>query len=158
MKDKIKRIQSSKRYKKIVSSPFTYLTGAVLLGIINIIHYMTLESGLSVTGGFYLFTDGLNSATLGPTIRNLGLLCGALIAVLACAKFKFIKIKSFKQVLAAVIGGLLMGYGAAIAGGCNISAFFSAAASLSVSGWVFMIFLFGGAFIGIKLLYKFFID
>lgn len=151
-------LRENKKYKKIISSPFTYLTGAVLLGILNIVHYITLQSGWSITGAFYLFTDGVNEATIGPTIRNIGLFFGALISAFACAEFKIIKIKSFKRVLAAVLGGLLMGYGAGIAGGCNVSAFFTAAASLSVSGWVFLIFLFAGAFIGIKLLSRFFID
>ena len=49
-----------------------------------------------------------------------------------------------------------MGYGARLAGGCNIGALFSAISSMSVSGWVFAFFLFIGAFIGSKLLAKFF--
>ena len=147
-----------KPYQKIVTNPFTYLTGAVLLGLLNILHYLALESGWSITGAFFWLTGNTDSFAAGPNIRNLGLLVGALISVLACAKFKAKKIKSTKQVLSAIVGGLLMGYGAGIAGGCNISAFFTAAASLSLSAWVFMIFLFLGAFVGIKLLEKFFID
>ena len=49
-----------------------------------------------------------------------------------------------------------MGYGARLAGGCNIGALFSGIASLSLSGWVFAIFLFIGAFFGSKLLAKYF--
>lgn len=154
----VRSVRQHERYKKIIASPLTYLTGAVLLGIINFVHFLTLDSGFSVTGAFYLFTDGANSATIGATLRNAGLFVGALIAVLACARFKFIKIRSAKQVIGAVTGGLLMGYGAGIAGGCNISAFFAAAASLSLSGWVFLLFLFAGTFVGIKLLSRFFVD
>ena len=40
------------------------------------------------------------------------------------------------QVLAAVIGGLLMGYGARLAFGCNIGALFSGIASGSLHAWV----------------------
>lgn len=152
------KLRENEKFKKIISSPFTYLAGAVLLGLINIIHYITLESGWSVTGAFFWFTDMANSAYIGPNLRNLGLFVGALISALACASFKVKKIKSFKQVLAAIYGGLLMGYGAGIAGGCNISAFFTAAASLSPSAWVFIFFVFVGAFIGIELLEKFFMD
>ena len=68
---------------------------------------------------------------------NLGLVFGALLATLLASQFKFKKIKSLKQVIAAVLGGLLMGYGARLAGGCNIGALFSGVASLSLSGWVF---------------------
>ena len=71
-------------------------------------------------------------------------------------KFKFKKIKSIRQVVAAIAGGLLMGYGARLAGGCNVGALFSGIASLSLSGWVFAAFLLVGAWIGSKLLAKFF--
>jgi hypothetical protein len=36
----------------------------------------------------------------------------------------------------AIIGGLLMGYGAVIAFGCNIGAFFSGIGSGSLHGWL----------------------
>jgi hypothetical protein len=49
-----------------------------------------------------------------------------------------------------------MGYGARIAFGCNIGALFSGIASLSVSGWVYAVFIFFGAIVGSKLLVKYF--
>ncbi|WDC85116.1 YeeE/YedE thiosulfate transporter family protein [Caloramator sp. mosi_1] len=49
-----------------------------------------------------------------------------------------------------------MGYGARISFGCNIGALFSGVASMSLHGWVFMVFIFVGAFIGSKLLVKYF--
>ena len=151
---KLRRIRESRLYKKAVASPLTYLTGAVLLGLLNIVHYIVLDSGWSVTGAFFWLTEGISSFSPGPNLQNFGLFIGALISVLACADFKLRKVRSMKQALTAAVGGLLMGYGAGIAGGCNISAFFNAAASLSLSGWVFMIFLFAGVFTGIKLLEK----
>ncbi|MCL0058766.1 YeeE/YedE family protein, partial [Dehalococcoidia bacterium] len=48
-------------------------------------------------------------------------------------------------------------YGARIAGGCNIGALFSGITTLSLSGWVFAVFLFLGAIVGSKMLVKFFI-
>ena len=89
-------------------------------------------------------------------MRNLGIIIGALFATLLASQFKFKKIKSKKQIIAAVLGGLLMGYGARIGFGCNIGAFFSGIASMSLSGWVYGIFLFVGAYVGSKLLVKFF--
>jgi hypothetical protein len=41
-----------------------------------------------------------------------------------------------------------MGYGAGIAMGCTIGAFFSSIPSLAVNGWVFAVFLGVGAWIG----------
>ena len=89
-------------------------------------------------------------------MRNLGIVLGALLATLLASQFKIKKIKSIRQVVAAVVGGLLMGYGARLANGCNIGALFTGTASLSVSGWVFAATLLVGAYIGSKLLKKFF--
>ena len=44
--------------------------------------------------------------------RNIGIIAGALFATLMASGFKFKKLKSWKQVIAASLGGLLMGYGA----------------------------------------------
>ena len=101
----------------------------------------TLENGFLADGG---------------SVRNAGLVLGALLAVLFASQFKIKKLKSKKQVVAAILGGLLMGYGARIAYGCNIGALYSGIASLSLSGWVFGIFLFLGAIVGSKLLVKYF--
>ncbi len=112
---------------------------------------------------WYYFSSSGAQATLDAgilshtgTMLNVGLIAGALVATLLASQFKFKKIKSLKQVVAAVLGGLLMGYGARLAGGCIIGALYSGIASLSLSGWVFAAFLLVGAFIGSKLLAKFF--
>jgi len=130
-----------------------YLVGAILFGILNILHYIVLDSSLSITGGFFWFVDQ-SGVTVAHNIRNFGLFVGALFSVLFFSDFRLKKIRSFKQVFTAITGGLFMGYGAGIAGGCNINAFFNATACLSLSGWVFMIFLFAGTYVGMKLLYK----
>ena len=51
----------------------------------------------------------------------------------------------------AVIGGILMGYGARIAGGCNIGAYFSGIASMSLHGWLWGITAIIGTFAGLAL-------
>ena len=142
-----------RRERNISASDSTlYLKGSILMGVFNILHYIVFDSGWSITGAFHIFIDN-NSVTIAHNIRNLGLLMGALIAVLLCANFKFKKIRSAKQVIFTIIGGLFMGYGARIAGGCNINAFFNATSSLSLSGWIFMIFLFAGTYVGMKIMY-----
>ncbi len=88
--------------------------------------------------------------------RNFGIITGALAATLLASGFKLKKIKSYRQVIAAVLGGTLMGYGARLAFGCNIGALYGGIASLSLSGWVFAIGMFGGAIVGSKLLVKYF--
>ena len=153
------------------STSATYLTGGILLGLLSIAHYIVLESGWSVTGAFYWlkpFADMLISGStdidfkseeiflsgIGSNLRNIALFAGALLSAFYFSSFKFRRISSLKQPFRSISGGLLMGYGACIAGGCNITSFFTAAASLSLSAWVFMIFLFAGAFVGTRILFK----
>ncbi|MBK5252641.1 MAG: YeeE/YedE family protein [Peptostreptococcaceae bacterium] len=118
--------------------------------------------GGSVDKWYYFSSNGAQ-ATLeagilnhAPSMRNIGIIFGALFASYAASQFKIKKIKSKKQVVAAVLGGLMMGYGARIAYGCNIGALYSGIASLSLSGWVFAFFMFFGAVVGSKLLVKYF--
>ena len=109
-------------------------------------------------GSSFLMQQELHTSFLadGGSIRNLGIIFGALAATLFASQFKIKKIKTLRQVVAAILGGLLMGYGARLANGCNIGALFTAIASFSLSGWVFGAFLLVGAFIGSKLLAKYF--
>jgi len=58
--------------------------------------------------------------------------------------FSDLKKISGRSAFAAVIGGLLLGYGARIAYGCNIGAYFSGIASGSLHGWLWLV----AAFIG----------
>ncbi len=175
------KITSNRFYVAVFKNPFTYVTGAVLLSILQIalLAYSGNPWGVSGTfanwgawlyqlvGGsvdkWYYFSSSGAQSTLDAgvlshtgTMLNVGLIFGALLAALLASQFKFKKIKSWKQVIAAVLGGLLMGYGARLANGCNIGALFSGIASLSLAGWVFAVFLFVGAFIGSKLLAKYF--
>jgi uncharacterized membrane protein YedE/YeeE len=50
-----------------------------------------------------------------------------------------------------VIGGLLLGYGARIAYGCNIGAYFSGIGSGSLHGWLWLPAAFMGSVVGTSL-------
>jgi hypothetical protein len=174
-------IKNNKYYQAWFKNAWTYVTGAVLLSLFQIVTMATTNDPWGVSGPFanwgaWMFRaiggnvdkwnyfssqcaqETLNAGFLKDpdSMRNLGIIAGALFATLMASQFKFKKIKSYKQVVAAMAGGLLMGYGARIAFGCNIGAFFSGIASLSVSGWVFGIFLLCGAVVGSKFLVKYF--
>lgn len=56
-----------------------------------------------------------------------------------------------RSLIAAVIGGLLLGYGARLAYGCNIGAYFSGIASGSLHGRLWLICAFTGNSFGVKL-------
>ena len=92
-----------------------------------------------------------NSVLSDPTtVSNIGIILGALIGSALSGKItKFTSVNK-KLVLAAVIGGLFMGYGARLAFGCNIGALFGGIASGSLHGWVWFLFAFLGSIVGVK--------
>lgn len=161
-------------------NPWTYITGAVLLSLLQILSLVLTGNPWGVTAAFVNWGAWIYEAFGGNvsnwsyfieerarvsyetgfltdpgTMRNIGIIVGALCSTLIASQFKIKKIKSYKQVIAAALGGLFMGYGSSIASGCNIGAFYSGISSLSLSGWIFGVFLFAGAIIGSKLLLKF---
>ncbi|WP_350445949.1 YeeE/YedE thiosulfate transporter family protein [Anaeromonas gelatinilytica] len=173
--------KDNKYFKLWLKSSWPYLVGAVLLSIFQIVTLATTNEpwGISkvfanwgawiyrLIGGnvdsWYYFSNNNAQSTLNSgffndpgSIRNLGIIVGALLASLLASQFKIKKIKSKKQVIAAILGGLLMGYGARISFGCTIGAMYSGISSLSLSGWIFTLFLFIGSIVGSKLLIKFF--
>jgi len=81
---------------------------------------------------------------------NFGILFGAALAAGLAGKFGSVVKIPLRSVLAAAIGGLLMGYGARLASGCNVGALFSGIASGSFHGWGWLIAGFVGSYIGIK--------
>ena len=56
-----------------------------------------------------------------------------------------------RSIVAAVVGGLLLGYGARIAYGCNIGAYFGGIGSTSMHGWLWFVAAFMGSSLGTKL-------
>lgn len=177
----LKKLNKNKYYINWFKNAWTYVIGAILLSVFQIVTLATTGNPWGVSGTFanwgawlyravggnvdkwhYFSSEGaqatLNAGFLNDpgSMRNLGVIFGALMATLLASQFKIKKIKSKKQIFAAILGGLLMGYGARIGFGCNIGALYSGIASLSLSGWVFGVFLFLGAMVGSKLLVKFF--
>ncbi len=85
------------------------------------------------------------------TVMNIGIMVGALMAASLAGRFAPNFRIPVKSVLAAVIGGLMLGYGARLAFGCNIGAYFSGIASGSLHGWVWLVAAFAGNMLGVKL-------
>jgi len=174
-------IRKNEYYQKWLKNPWSYVAGAVLLGVLNIAH-LAATGGRSwgVSGAFanwgawipqlfgghpekwdYFVYVNRGFAKLsfwadGGSIRNIGVIIGALLATLLASQFKIKKIKSWRQIVAALIGGLLMGYGARLSFGCNIGALFGGVSSMSMHGYLFMICIFLGGIVGSKLLVKYF--
>ena len=84
------------------------------------------------------------------SVMNFGILFGAALAAGMAGTFGVFSKISWRSVLSAVIGGLLMGYGARLASGCNVGALFSGIASGSFHGWAWLVAGFAGSYLGIK--------
>ncbi|BDR66001.1 hypothetical protein K144316041_02280 [Clostridium tetani] len=171
--------------KKYLKRPCPYWVAGILLGLMNVILLGTIRISWQITSGFLLWGIGiLQWFGLEPlnweyfnyfksyyepvilyenvfinqyTILNLGVLIGSLIATLLASQFKWKRIKSKKQFIMALIGGVMMGYGTRLAVGCNIGAFFSGIPSFSLHAWIFGVFAMLGTWVGVKILTKYFI-
>ena len=85
------------------------------------------------------------------TVMDIGIILGALLASMLANRFSPSWKASGRSLAAAVVGGLLLGYGARLAYGCNIGAYFSGVASGSPHGWLWLVAAFAGNAIGVKL-------
>jgi len=85
------------------------------------------------------------------SVMNFGLLLGAALASTLASKFAPpINIK-LSRLVTAIIGGLLLGYGARLAFGCNIGALLAGISSGSLHGWVWLVAAFIGSYLGTHL-------
>ncbi|MBE0533719.1 MAG: YeeE/YedE family protein [Rhodospirillales bacterium] len=87
------------------------------------------------------------------SVMNFGIIAGALLAAGLAGRFAPSAPwrLPLRSILAAIIGGLLMGYGARLAFGCNIGAYFSGIASASLHGWVWFVAAMAGSVLGTRL-------
>ncbi len=85
------------------------------------------------------------------SVMDFGIMLGAFLAAAVAGKFKPVWRISGGDFAASVVGGLLLGYGARLAYGCNIGAFFSGIASGSLHGWAWIVFALFGTWAGLHL-------
>jgi hypothetical protein len=91
----------------------------------------------------------LNESVLTDTssLVDFGMIFGAMAAAAALRPFARAAWPPLPSLVAAALGGLLMGWGARLGFGCNIGAFVGGVASGSLHGWVW----FGAALVGCAL-------
>ena len=85
------------------------------------------------------------------SVMDLGIIVGALVASAAAGTWVVHRNVPGKLAAGAVIGGIMMGYGARIAFGCNIGAYFGGIASFSLHGWLWGVMAVAGTFAGLAL-------
>lgn len=85
------------------------------------------------------------------TLTNLGLLFGTMAAARWSATSNDPIPLGLRTILVGLAAGVVLGYSARIAFGCNIGAFLGGAASASLHGWVWFGLAFLGSVVGVRL-------
>lgn len=85
------------------------------------------------------------------SLMDFGLILGALLAAAFANKVAPAMRLGSKRIIAAIAGGLLMGYGARLAFGCNIGALLAGITTGSVHGWLWLVAAFSGTVFGLYL-------
>jgi uncharacterized membrane protein YedE/YeeE len=162
--------------KILLVGPWPLLLSALLLALFNWLTLLIAGHPWSITWAFALWgaktatlmgwdplsstfwTSGFQENALHQSVfsdvtsvMNFGIMLGALLAAALAGKISPRLNMGWKPFIAAVIGGLLLGYGARLGYGCNIGAFFSGVASTSLHGWVWILAALLGNWIGIRL-------
>lgn len=160
----------------LLRGPWPLLWGALALAALNFVTLLLAGHPWSITWAFALWgakaavavgwdpakhafwtapfqSDALAASVFDDvtSVMNLGLLLGAAVAAGLGGRFRGAWRLPPGSVAAALIGGLVMGYGARIAFGCNIGAFFSGVASTSLHGWLWIAAALAGNWLGVKL-------
>ncbi|WP_338449995.1 selenium metabolism membrane protein YedE/FdhT [Niallia oryzisoli] len=80
----------------------------------------------------------------------IGMLVGALMMILISNSFKIRMPKQKRRLVQGFIGGIIAGFGARLALGCNLAAFFTGVPQFSFHAWIFMLMTAIGTFFGVK--------
>ena len=161
-------------WKRIFRGSWPLFAAAIALAVLNALTLMTRGTPWGITSAFALwgskiagffgvdvaswgYWQGANAVLLessifadSTTVLNFGVILGAFLASAAGGLFKFTKI-TMGNFWASVVGGLLMGYGARLAFGCNIGAYFGGIASFSLHGYIWGILALAGTFFALYL-------
>ena len=108
--------------------------------------------GVDVSDWAYFDLVGLKGT---PTTRTvgwivIGMLIGALITILLSNSFKIRVPKQKRRLFQGFVGGIIAGFGARLALGCNLAAFFTGVPQFSFHSWIFMVATAIGTFFGVK--------
>lgn len=153
-----------------------YVIGGVAIGLLCIFVFAVGGHPWSVTFGYTIWGAKIASALgfdltqspfwqwAGPkqalansvlsdtsSLTDFGMLFGAMAAAAAAKPFAATAWPPAKSLLAAAVGGLLMGWGARLGFGCNIGAFVGGVASGSLHGWIWFGLALAGSLVGIRL-------
>ncbi|MFB5190306.1 YeeE/YedE family protein [Alicyclobacillus fastidiosus] len=164
-------------WKAIFRGPWSLLIGSVILAVGNAVVMVITGGAWGVTFAFALVGSKISQAigipvthwgywqvpsnatafhsnlfTNSTFVLDISVIVGALLAASLAGRFPKPYFRRFpaRMIVGLLVGGVLMGYGARIAFGCNIGAYFDGIASFSLHGWAWMVCGFIGSIIGVK--------
>lgn len=167
-------IASPARTASLLTGPWSPMLGAVMLALVGIATFVVVGRPWGITSAFALWgakafhavgipvdtwpywtwqRGALENSVLRDTtsVMDFGIILGAMLAAALAGRFAPVWRLSKRDVLTAVAGGLLMGYGARLAYGCNIGAYLGGLVSGSLHGWLWLAFGFLGSLVGTRL-------
>lgn len=172
----IQTIESGFTASSFLHGPWPLMAGAVGLALLNALtlllagHPWTITWAFSLWGAKVLQTVGYDLSQVPfwsgafqqqaltasifadkVSVMDIGIVLGALLAAGLAGRFAPRLKIPLNLVTTALFGGLLLGYGARIAFGCNIGAYFSGVASTSLHGWLWLVGALLGTPIGVRL-------
>lgn len=149
--------------------------GAIVLAVLNLGVLLVSGGPWGVTSAFALwgskavgalgvadpsawsFWSGDRAAVLQGSVladttslTDFGIMVGALIASALAGAFTLHRRVPARLAVGAIVGGLLMGYGARLAYGCNIGAYLGGISTLSLHGWIWGVMALLGTWIGLR--------
>ncbi len=170
------RSKDGSLWQKIARGPWKLGVAAALLALLNLATLLNAGHPWTITWGFTLWgaktasflgwnelsssfwSSGFqHNALHAPiwhdvtSVMNVGIMGGAFLAAVASLKKVIRQTINWRHLLAACLGGLMLGYGARLAYGCNIGAFISGAASTSLHGWVWVACALPGNWLGMHI-------
>lgn len=170
-------IMPSRPTASLLRGPWSPAMGAVMLAIVGILTFVVVGRPWGITSAFALWgakifqgigipvetwpywtwqTTALESSVFRDTtsVMDFGVILGAAAAAALAGKYAPVWHLTRRDVLTAVAGGLLMGYGARLAYGCNIGAYLGGLVSGSMHGLLWLVFGFAGSLLGTRVRLK----
>lgn len=140
--------------------PWPLWVGALLLAALNALTLLVKGAPWGITSAFTLagsqlggvlglpvaswaYWRGPRAATLhaplladATVVMDAGIVLGALLAAALAGTFALRRPVALPTAVAALVGGLLMGYGSLLAYGCTVGGYLGGIASFSLHGWL----------------------
>jgi len=156
-----------------LAGPWSMTAGALALAAVGIATLVVVGRPWGITSGFALWgakmadasgiavTDwpywrgqagAIRRSVFADTtsVMNFGLILGAMMAAALAGRFRPKARITATDLVTAIAGGVMMGYGARLAFGCNIGGFLGGVISASLHGWWWLVFGFLGSIAGTR--------